>query len=105
MSSSKVVGNTPTLNSVKVGLGKQYVAQLSSQLDLQFALTLKFMNQNPLIADFDKEALDKLLVSPPEVREETKNKFTEAVNEAVVKAKAFAERERPITVTMDDEPL
>jgi hypothetical protein len=95
MSSSKCVGNTPTLNGAKVGLGKQYVAQLTSQLDLQFALTLKFMDQTPLIADFDKTALDKLLASPPEVREETKNKFTEAVNLAVAKAKMIAEKERP----------
>jgi hypothetical protein len=82
-----------------------YVKQLTSQLDLQFALTLKFMNQTPLIADFDKAALDKLLVSPPEIREETKNKFTEAVNLAVARAKEIAKKERPITVTMDDEPI
>lgn len=106
--SDKVVAITPTLNnakSVSSGLGKLYVEQLSSQLDLQFALTLKLMDQNPLIANFDKAALDKLTVAPPKVREATKNSFTDAVNAAVAEAKRIAQRECPITVTIDDEPL
>lgn len=106
--SDKVNANTPTLNSAKKpsrGLGKLYVKQLTSQLDLQFALTLKLMDETPLIANFNEAALDKLLKSPPEVREQTKNDFTEAVNRAVEKAKKIAKEQRPILVTMDDEPI
>jgi hypothetical protein len=106
--SSKVIANTPTLNgtkSVSSGLGKLYFKQLTSQLDLQFALTLKLMDKNPLIANFDRAALDKLVESSPEVREQTKNDFTEAVNKAVEEAKRIAQEQRPITVTMDDEPI
>ncbi len=86
-------------------LGKAYVEQLTKQLDIQFALTLKFLDETPLIADFDKSVLEKLLQSPPKVREATKNAFTEAVNLAVAKAKKIAEEQCPITVTMDDVPL
>jgi hypothetical protein len=105
---SKCEANTPTLNAVKKpshGLGKLYVKQLASQLDLQFALTLKLMDETPLIANFDEATLDKLLKSPPEVREQTKNDFTDAVNKAVEKAKKIAQEQRPILVTMDDEPI
>lgn len=87
------------------GLGIIYMQQLNAQLNLQFALTLKFMDATPLISNFDKAALDKLLGSPSEVREATKNAFTDAVNEAVRKAKEIAEKERPITVSMDDIPI
>ncbi len=86
-------------------LGKIYVQQLSRQLDLQFALTLKFMDETPLINNFDKAALEKLLASPSEIRETTKNAFTEAVNLAVEKAKKIAQEQRPITVDLEDKPL
>lgn len=82
-------------------LNKQYVEQLSKQLDLQFALTLKLMDKNPLIANFDRAALDRLVEASPEVREQTKNAFTEAVNKAVEEAKRIAREQRPITVTID----
>lgn len=82
-------------------LSELYVKQLTSQLDLQFALTLKLMDKSPLIANFDRDALDRLVKASPEVREQTKNAFTEAVNKAIEEAKKIAQEQRPITVTMD----
>lgn len=83
-------------------LSKAYVEQLSKQLDLQFALTLRFMNEDSTYAKFDKESLDKLLKMPQKEREAVRDQFTEIINQAIAKAKKISQEQRPITAPMED---
>jgi hypothetical protein len=81
-------------------LGEDYVKQLKAQSDLQFSLTLKFMNEDPAYEESVKLTPEQIEALPKAEREALKNKVTDAVNRAIEKAKEIAQEQRPITAPM-----
>lgn len=79
-------------------LNPEYVKQLTAQLDLQLHLTLKYMDENPDIANIEKLYPETIFSFTPEQREALKNKITATVEAAVRRAKTEAVMILPITV-------
>lgn len=79
-------------------LSKKYVEQLKKQMDLKFALTLKFMNSS--------EILEKTIqCSPDEIKnlsETELQKIILTVENAIAFADVLAKEICPITAPMED---
>jgi hypothetical protein len=81
-------------------LSEEYVKQSSAQSNLQFSLTLKFMNEDPDYLESIKLTPEQIKALPKDQRIALKNKVSEAVNRAIEKAKKAAQEQCPITAPM-----
>jgi hypothetical protein len=79
------------------GLSEEYVKQLSRQLDLKFALTLKFMNSSPLL----DETLNMSANDLKKLSETKRQKIILTIENASNFADVIAKEICPITAPME----
>lgn len=66
--------------------GIQELVEKARKLDMQLSLTLKFMDQSPIIQRVTKMRPQEIEALPPEEREKLKNAVLYAINSAKEKA-------------------
>ena len=82
-------------------LSKEYVQQLKAQTDLQFTLTLRFMNENPIINNAEALSLQAIEELPMKDRRKLADDVTSAIEAAVKRAEEIAKTLCPITAPME----
>jgi hypothetical protein len=89
--------NSSTGKQDKKGLSEEYTQQLKRQLDLKFALTLKFMNSSPILDEIMQKSENDLKNMSAVERQ----KIIITVENAAVFAEVIAKEICPITAPME----
>jgi len=85
------------MSETEKGLSKEYVEQLKKQLDLKFALTLKFMNSSKIL----DETIQKSSNEIKNLSDKERQKILLTVENAIAFAEVLAKEICPITAPME----